>query len=272
MGASEPLEIARGDAVLVGERWSGEGPVVVLVHAGVTDSRSWWQVAAGLAGWATTVAYDRRGFGETATSQTPFSHVDDLIAVLDAVAHDPVWLVGSSAGGGIALDTALLAPERLAGLVLLAPAVSGAPVPELDADTARLDRLLDQAYEAGDLDEVNRLETWLWLDGPAQPEGRVTGPARALAKDMNARILANGVPEGAGASGFDAWGRLVDIRPPVTVACGELDVPFLIDRSRVLADRLPNARYQVLPGTAHLPQLEQPATIAELLTNVIKRH
>ena len=37
---------------------------------------------------------------------------------------------------------------------------------------------MEAADTAGDLDEVNRLEAWLWLDGPAGPEGRVSGPVR----------------------------------------------------------------------------------------------
>lgn len=48
--------------------------------------------------------------------------------------------------------------------------------------------------EYGYLEEVNRLETWLWLDGPSEPEDRVGGEARALALDMNAIILRNRGP------------------------------------------------------------------------------
>ena len=58
------------------------------------------------------------------------------------------------------------------------PSSEWRPGPDLDADTARFDRL-DQAIKTGDLDEQNRLATWLWLDGPAQPEGRVGGRAAA---------------------------------------------------------------------------------------------
>jgi pimeloyl-ACP methyl ester carboxylesterase len=139
----------------------------------------------------------------------------------------------------------------------------------LDADTERFDVLLDQAEATGDLDEVNRLETWLWVDGPAQPEGRVAGPARALALEMNAVILRNGAPEQAGASGIDAWNRLEEVRVPVTVACGELDAPFLISRNREVAGRLPNAQYHDLPGVAHQPYLEQPRAVAELVLQAV---
>src|SRR5207302_1544072 len=117
--------------------------------------------------------------------------------------------------------------------------------------------------------EVNRLETWLWLDGPSAPEGRVGGEARALALDMNAIILSNRAPEGEGGSGADAWRRLHEIRVPVTVACGERDVPFLIARSRKLANRLPNGRYRELAGMAHQPYLEQPGQVADLVLGAL---
>ena len=230
--------MAREGCDLAGERWLGGAPLVVLLHEGVSDRRGWRQVAGRLAPQVTVVAYDRRGYGESPASTASFTHVDDLLAVLDREQAGRAWLAGASAGGGLALDTALLAPDRVAGLVLIGTAVSGAPEPELDPDTQRFDELLDAAIAAGDLAEVNRLETWLWLDGPAQPEGRVGGEPRALALDMNAIILHNGDREDEGGSGVDAWHRLDEIEVPVMVACGELDAPFLADRCRELAGRL----------------------------------
>ena len=56
-----------------------------------------------------------------------------------------MWLAGASAGGGLALDAALIAPDRVAGLVVMGTAVSSAPEPELDAATKRFELLLDKA-------------------------------------------------------------------------------------------------------------------------------
>ena len=266
---TERFDVGRDGARLAAERWPGGCQTVVLLHEGIADRRGWAEVAWLLAPELTVLAYDRRGYGQTPVSTRPFSHLDDLLAVLDHAGSDPVWLAGASAGGGLALDAALVAPRRVAGLVVTGTAVSGAPEPELDAVTRRFEPLLEQAYAARDADEINRLETWLWLDGPGQPEGRVGGAARELALEMNAVIIANGVPEADGATGVDAWHRLTEIKAPVTVASGDLDVPFLVDRCRLLADRLPVARHLVLGGMAHQPYLESPSTVAHLIRSAV---
>jgi pimeloyl-ACP methyl ester carboxylesterase len=262
---AERFDVSRGGIILAGERWPGGAQTVLLLHEGVADRRGWAEVAGLLAPELTVVAYDRRGYGQTQPSTEPFSHLDDLLAVIGHAGAGPVWLAGASAGGGLALDAALAAPGRIAGLVVMGTAISGVPEPELDAATKRLEPLLDEAYAARDAGEINRLETWLWLDGPAQPEGRVGGTARELALAMNAVIIGNDVPETEGAAGVDAWHRLAEIKVPVTVACGDLDVPFVVDRCRLLAGRLPAARYHVLTGMAHQPYLESASTVAQLI-------
>ena len=267
----QPIAVSAGSSRLIGECWrSGDGhATVVLLHSGVTDRRNWYEVADRLAPGATVVAYDRRGFGETGPPTTSFSDLDDLMAVLDAVADRPAWLVGSSAGGGLALDATLAQPGRVAGLVLLAPAVSGAPAPSLDPATDRLDRLREAALAAGDLDAANRWDTWLWLDGPAEPEGRVSGPQRDLALAMNAAVLRHRRPELVVASETDAWACLPEVQIPATVICGDRDVPFLRSRCVELARRLPQGRHRVVAGAAHVPQLEQPEVVAQLIAEAL---
>lgn len=266
----EPVQITAGTATLIGDRWTGAGATIVLLHAGVCDRRSWREVGERLsAAGRDAVAYDRRGFGEVPPADRPFRHVDDVLAVLDAVSRDArAWLVGSSMGGGVALDAALEAPERIAGLVLLAPAVSGDPEPDDEAYIAAtngLAKAIDTAWAAGAREDCNRLEVQLWLDGPFSPEGRVSGPPRELALEMNRIVCANGEPDADGASTLDAAGRVHEIAMPVIVACGELDVAMKAKRSAELADEFPNGTYRSLPGRAHLPYLEAPDEIAALI-------
>jgi pimeloyl-ACP methyl ester carboxylesterase len=129
-----------------------DAPTIVFLHAGVCDSRMW---ASQFDAFGTThrvVAFDRRGFGATAAVDEHFSSVTDLWAVMDALAIDKAALVGCSQGGRIALDATLAKPARVAGLVLVAAAIGGAP--DANYDDPRIDALIaanERAKAAGDL-------------------------------------------------------------------------------------------------------------------------
>src|SRR3954454_12070996 len=71
-------------------------------------------------------------------------------------------------------------------------------------ETHGLAEAIDAAWMTGDLDACNQLEVRLWLDGPAEPEGRVSGHPRELALEMNRTVLANGEAEVEGGGGVDA--------------------------------------------------------------------
>ena len=242
---------------------------MVLLHEGVADRRGWAEVAGLLAPELTVVAYDRRGYGQTPPSTKPFSHLDDLLAVIGHASAGPVS-PRRLGGGGLALDAALAAPGRVAGLVVMGTAVSSTPEPELDAATKRLEPLLDEAYAARD---TARSTAWRpgcgWTVPPSQKD-RVGGAARKLALDMNAVIIANDVPETEGAAGVDAWHRLAEITVPVTVACGG---PRCALRggplAPLLAGRLPAARHAVLAGMAHQPYLESASAVAQLIRSAV---
>lgn len=262
---SMPLHV---DGVpIVAEQWTGNGSPIVLLHAGVCDRRSWYGIAERLTACGRVIAYDQRGFGESPVSAGSFQHVTDLLALLDLLGGDgPVRLVGSSMGGQIAVDAAMLRPALVSQLVLFAPAVSGAPEPEeFDPHMQQLIGMFQTAATAGDIAEMNRVVAWLWLDGPASPEGRVRGAPRELMLAMHEIILRNDVAETARISESTAWQHLESFNVPVTVIWGELDVPFVIEQCEELVERLPNARHHVLPGRAHLPYLEDPTTAADLI-------
>lgn len=231
---------------------------VVFLHAGVADSRMWNAQQAALSPARSALRYDRRGFGDSEVrSAVAHSRLGDLRAVLDAAGVQRAHFAGCSQGGRIALDFALAEPDRAASLLLVAPAVSGAPQPAPQGRTARLARAIEAAEDAGDIDRVNQLEARLWLDGPSAPAGRIGGAARALFLDMNGRALRS-PPAGDAIEPSSAWDRLNALRCPVLVLWGTLDLPLLKRRCEALLQRIGNARRIVLAGTAHLPPLEAP--------------
>jgi pimeloyl-ACP methyl ester carboxylesterase len=247
----------------------GHGDPVVFLHAAVCDSRMWRAQLDAVGASNKAIAYDRRGFGETRTEKEDFSAVADLMAVIDAVGNGaPTILVGCSQGGRVALDTALLHPSYVRALVLIAPAVSGAPEPIHPPDIEGLMVRLRDAERAGDLDRVNAIKAHLWLDGPLQPEGRVAGEARRLFLDMNG-IALRSPPIGSNLDVAPTFHRLGEISAPSLVLWGDLDFPHIQERCRHIAMTMPNASGRMLTGMAHLPSLEQPIGITRLVTAFI---
>jgi pimeloyl-ACP methyl ester carboxylesterase len=232
-------------------------PRALLLHAGVTDRRSWTPLVAALGSSVATIAFDRRAYGETTYVPEPHSDVDDAIAVLDAAgAAEPVAVIGASMGGRLALDLALAHPERVGVLVLIGSAVRGEPAtgfPGPTADEQRLEAAMQAAGE--DADAVNRLEAHYWLDGPSAPEGRVGGATRELFLEMNAINIA-AQPPGEERELPSAWDRLGEIAVPVLVLVGDLDEGPTRWLSAQLAQRIPGADLETLAGTAHLPHME----------------
>lgn len=243
---------------------------LVFLHAGVADGRMWQPQWDAFQSAHPMLRYDRRGFGQSrTTAAVPYSRTRDLWAVLDAVAWDRVVLVGCSQGGRVAVDAALAQPGRVAALVLVAPAIGGAPEPALSAEAQALDEAIDAADEAGQVDLANELEAQLWLDGPSSPAGRVGGAVRDLFLSMNGIALRADDP-GPVQDEPPAWERLEQLNVPTLVLWGDLDLPHLQGRCQQLLQRIPGAEGGVLPGTAHLPGLEAPGPFNDALARFLR--
>lgn len=250
---------------------TGSGPAIVFVHAGVADRRSWFDVMERIASHGMRcVAYDQRGYGDTVSGDEPFSHRDDLAAVLDDRGIERAVLVGASRGGQIALDFTMALPGRVVALMLVGSAPRDAPFPPPPDIVTELSRAIEEAEVNGDLPAVNELEARIWLDGPLAHAGRVGGPLRDLFLDMNGRALASS-PVGTPAAFDPAWDALPLLRLPVSVVVGELDLPGLVEAARATVERIPGAELTLVPDTAHLPMLEHPAVIADAVLDLVAR-
>ena len=255
--------VKTGGATLTGVQ-AGEGLPVVFLHAGVCDKRMWQSQMEMVVeeGW-TAIAYDRRGYGEAVSDDVPFSHVDDLEAVLKGLDIHAAVFVGCSMGGGLALDFALRHPGRVIGLVLIGSSVTGAPWSATQAEQ-QLEMAEEDAWERGDLDMLNRVQAHEWLDGPRAQNGRVGGAVRELFLDMNAKAL--GKPELTREERPPAaWPRLAEVGAPSLLMVGDEDFTALIDRHEHMSEEMPNAFAAVLEGVAHIPSIERPDLVNSML-------
>jgi pimeloyl-ACP methyl ester carboxylesterase len=260
-----PFEISFDGATLRGEA-DGFGIPVVFLHAGVADRRMWdaQMLSVAEAGYH-VISYDRRGHGETETPDEPFSHLIDLEAVLDQLDIHAAIFIGCSLGGGLALDFAIENPGRTIGLVLIGTSVTGwESDDEQPEEVEELEEALEYARERGDLELVNRMEAHMWLDGPTSESGRVEGPARELFFAMNDIVLHH-PPLTEEEEREPAIDSLSTVTAPVLLICGELDMPYIIERHEVLSELFDSAFAVMLEDTAHLPGLERPDLVDPLL-------
>ena len=266
---SSPFEISFDGATIRGEA-DGFGMPVVFLHSGVTDRRMWReQMAAVAAEGYHVISYDRRGYGETETADVPFNHLVDLEAVLDQLSIHAAILVGSSMGGGLAIDFALEHPERTIALVLMGTAVTGAEGYEPDEEVEALEEAFEYARERGNIGTANRIQAHLWLDGPYGESGRVTGPVRELFLAMNEAHLNHpelseeDLPEPA----FD---NVHTIIAPTLLVVGEHDCSDIVALHDDLSEEMENAFAIVLEDTAHFPSLERPDLFNPILLEFLE--
>lgn len=248
---------------------AGEGEPLVLVHAGIADGRMWDVQVDTFSQQYRVIRPDMRGFGRSPMVAGPYSHHADLRALLDALEVGRAAFVGCSMGGATVIDFALENPERVEALVLVGSAVGGF---EFDEEPPEEWDELVAADEAGDLERVSELEVRMWVDGPRRGPDAVDPGVRDLVREMNLIALKNEAlqlgeelePHAPAAT------RLSQIQAPTLVLVGDEDRPRTLATADLLERDLPNARKTVVPGTAHLPNMERPQEFNRLVLDFLK--
>jgi 3-oxoadipate enol-lactonase len=246
----------------------GDGPPVLFLHAGIADLRMWSGVAERLAPSHRVILCDLQGWGRTPLRPGRVSNTDDLVALLDALAVPRTAVVGASYGGLVALSLAVLHPERVTALGLL-----DATLDEFDRseELEAFGAAEDAAVEARDVDRVVALNVETWVDRPGRRPEPADPAVRALVADMQRRAYEAQIDVYDEVEFDDPdppiARRLGEIAVPALVVVGEHDLPDYETIARRLVAELPGAeRVETVAGAAHLPALERPAEVADLLT------
>lgn len=234
----------------------GEGHPLLLLHAGVADSRMWDDQFDVFAEKYRVVRFDYRGFGRSTMPAGSFSNVEDVRALLDFLGIDSSYIIGVSFGGLIGLDFTLAYPERVKALILGAPSVSG------DMPSERIRGVWaaeDEAFERGDLDEATELNVRFWVDGPHREAGEVDPAVRQRVYDMQMNIFRKEMPDDVEEVGPEvaANGRLHELNLPVLVMVGDLDLEEKVALADRLEKEIAGCRKVVIEGVAHMLNMEQ---------------
>jgi pimeloyl-ACP methyl ester carboxylesterase len=210
------------------------------------------------------LVFDNRGIGRSAPVAADFSIADmaqDTVALMDEVGLGRAHVMGISMGGMIAQELALTAPERVGGLVLgcTYPGGPGSSLAGPDVMQRLAGPMLsgdrEAAIRAGW--EVNVSRAFAADDGQWQRFHEVAtrhpAPVELIMRQMNA------------VGGHDTSARLADITAPTLVIHGTDDEMLSVENARIIAERIPGARLEILDGVGHLFFWELPDRSAELV-------
>ena len=250
----------------------GEGPPVVLLHAGVSDSRLWEPQLDSFAQSHTVLRVDLPGFGNSPFETNPVSFRGAVRDAMDAEAIDRAALVGVSLGGNTALELALESPERVSALVLVG---AGLPDHDWSEEVTSFFALEEEALEGGNLDAAVDANLQMWFAGPRRSLDDLDPVQCALVGEMQKQAFRQ-------QKGHDDV-RMLRLEPPASERLAEVKVPTLVltgdedvtDIHRI-ADRLaagvPGAERATIADAAHLPNLERPEEFDRIVLDFLARH
>lgn len=247
------------------------GPVgatpVVLVHAGVADRRMWDPLWPALTGERDAVRLDLRGFGESTTAPLgTLALVDDVLDTLDELGIGRCHLVGASYGSGVVVEAALARPDAVASLLLCPP--GGSLLAVATSDFRAFTEAESAALERGDLDAAVEANVASWVVGRGRTEADVDAEVLGLVRRMQRRAFDVAAEWGdveEREPDQDPLDRLGEIEAPTLVLVGGHDLETTLDAARRVTDGVAGARRVDWPDVAHLPPLERPDRLAELL-------
>ncbi|WP_011579793.1 MULTISPECIES: 3-oxoadipate enol-lactonase [Chelativorans] len=259
------MAFARVNGVVLHHRMRGpEGrPVLAFSNSLGTDFRIWDDVAALLEGQYRLVLYDKRGHGLSEATPQPYAmtdHVRDLAALLDHLGIREATIVGLSVGGMIAQGLAALRPDLIRALVL--------------CDTAH--KVGTEELWSARIKTANESGIAPMAEGIMQ---RWFAPAFRTPENPDyvgyLAMLTRQSPEGyagtcAALRDADLTESTRALKVPALCVVGDQDGSTPPDLVRELAGLIEGSRFEIIENAGHLPCIEQPEKIAELIRSFAK--
>ena len=244
---------------------AGSGHPLVLIHGFTLNTQMWEDQFSVFARHYRVIRYDMRGSGQSAMpTEEPFTEVDDLRALLDALGVSRAFVLGLSRGGSVAIDFALAYPERTSALVLVDPALGGWHWSE---DFSQSMRELEIAARTQSVDMARQR----WLAHP------LFLPARE--RPEQAERLAQIVASYSGWSWLHASPErdadlptprpLERISVPTLLVMGERDIDEFQAIANHITRTIPRLTKLVLPGVGHMSNMEAPDAFNEAVLSFL---
>ncbi|PRX50082.1 3-oxoadipate enol-lactonase [Prauserella shujinwangii] len=241
---------------------SGSGEPVILLHGGESTHIQWDTFRPLLGAGIRAIAYDQRDSGASVNPPDPYGIPDlagDCAALIRGLGYERAHIFGSSFGGFIALQVAVSVPDVVQSLTV------GATYSNASAlHTPAVSEIVELSPSQRDARMLA-----LALSERGQADEKVVAELRSIlvhrSPEADARRLA-AIP------GFDVTDRLPEITAPTLLIYGEDDPAAPPDIGQKIADAIPGARLEVMPGARHGFMVEFAQETARLLRDFVLAH
>jgi 3-oxoadipate enol-lactonase len=248
---------------LLNHRIDGSGRHVLLLHPVGLDLTFFEPVATRLARDYRVLRVDLRGHGGS-VGLSPARSIEDYVAdlhrLLAALDFAPCTVVGLSFGGMLGQVLAVEHPQDVEALVPCACPSTFTP------EGREVVRERAVQAERGGMDAVLEATLARWFT----PEFRAAGGDQPARRRLLADDVAHWAATWRAIGGLDIAPRLPEIRVPSLCIAGEVDTAAPPAIVAAIAERIPGARYRVMPGAPHMLFIEQPAEFAGLVRDFLE--
>lgn len=258
---------------------AGSGYPLVLLHGTGGHAEAYTRNIGPLSEHFRVVALDMAGHGYTDKPDVTYTldvFADHVIAVLDAIGEDKVFLSGESLGGGVSCWTALKYPDRVSALALNTGILARPDAPglkQLDDIEARTRRLAQEFSRA----TIRRRLEWLVLDPASITDELVDIRYKIYSQpgmvDHMVDLMCTVLEQNRASVGdVDYYSYSLDaLKCPVLLVWTDHNPGKSFEAVQYAIDAIPQKEFHLLNGAAHWPQWEKPDEVNSLMIDFLNR-
>jgi pimeloyl-ACP methyl ester carboxylesterase len=247
----------------------GSGYPLILIRGLGSNADHWYCQVPAFSSHYSVVVFDNRGIGRSDIPDAPFTiskMAEDTVLLMDVLGIAKAHILGISMGGMIAQEIALKYPKRVNGLILACTHCGGVHAVQPAPDIIKT---LSESLFAGTQEAALKALHCLFSDRTIQQNLGIVQRYEEVSKRFPpaAQVL---IQQLKAIQGHDTWKDLVSIQNPTLVLVGNEDVLIPPENSKILAERIPNARFRVIERGGHQFLIEQPDAFNNAVLEFLK--